>query len=197
MPRAPPSWREPRSPQAFGDWTELVENAGCRRDRHRHASRAAAARSPCARSNAASRCSPKSRWRATSRARARCCRQAAASGRPTMIDFNFTEIMAWRNAKALLDAVRSAAAPCHGELERREPRPLQMRHATTGKPCGDDGGGVLGNFVSHCFHYLEWFCGPIAGLSARLSGLPERRRAGNHGADGAAVSGSGARQPVA
>jgi predicted dehydrogenase len=31
---------------------------------------------------------------------------------------------------------------------------------------------VLGNFVCHSFHYLEWFCGPIAGLSARLSGPP-------------------------
>jgi predicted dehydrogenase len=40
------------------------------------------------------------------------------------------------------------------------------------KTVGDDGGGVLGNFISHCFHYLEWFCGPIAGLSARMSGLP-------------------------
>ena len=38
---------------------------------------------------------------------------------------------------------------------------------------GDDGGGVLGNFISHCFHYLEWFCGPIAGLSARIGGLPD------------------------
>jgi predicted dehydrogenase len=35
-----------------------------------------------------------------------------------------------------------------------------------------DGGGVLGNFISHCFHYLEWFCGPIVRLSVHLSGLP-------------------------
>jgi len=41
------------------------------------------------------------------------------------------------------------------------------------KTVGDDGGGVLGNFISHCFHYLEWFCGSIAGLSARISGLPD------------------------
>jgi predicted dehydrogenase len=38
---------------------------------------------------------------------------------------------------------------------------------------GNDGGGVLGNFISHCFHYLEWFIGPIAGMSARVSGLPD------------------------
>src|SRR4029079_6357678 len=36
---------------------------------------------------------------------------------------------------------------------------------------GEDGGGALGNFVSHSFHYLEWLCGPISGLSALLSGL--------------------------
>lgn len=34
-----------------------------------------------------------------------------------------------------------------------------------------DGGGVLGIFINHCFHYLEWFCAPIAGLSARIAGL--------------------------
>jgi predicted dehydrogenase len=38
---------------------------------------------------------------------------------------------------------------------------------------GEDGGGALGNFVSHSFHYLEWLCGPITGMSARLSGLPD------------------------
>jgi predicted dehydrogenase len=43
------------------------------------------------------------------------------------------------------------------------------------KTVGDDGGGVLGNFISHCFHYLEWFCGPITGLSARVAGLPDDR----------------------
>ena len=41
------------------------------------------------------------------------------------------------------------------------------------KTRGDDGGGVLGNFVSHCFHYLEWFCGPIRGLNARVFHLPD------------------------
>ena len=37
---------------------------------------------------------------------------------------------------------------------------------------GDDGGGVMGNFIP-LFHYLEWFGGPLAGLSARVSGLPD------------------------
>jgi predicted dehydrogenase len=41
------------------------------------------------------------------------------------------------------------------------------------KTNGGEGGGALGNFASHSLHYLEWFCGPIVGLSARLSGLPD------------------------
>src|ERR1019366_4867542 len=71
--------------------------------------------------------------------------QATVSRLPTMIDFNFHQTMNWQRAKRMLNW----------------------------KTMGDDGGGVLGNFISHCFHYLEWFCGPIAGLSARISGLPD------------------------
>jgi predicted dehydrogenase len=52
-----------------------------------------------------------------------------------------------------------------------ENRAIQMRMRNW-KTTSDDGGGVLGNFISHCFHYLEWFCGPVARLNARLSGLP-------------------------
>jgi predicted dehydrogenase len=41
------------------------------------------------------------------------------------------------------------------------------------KALGENGGGALGNFVSHSFYYLEWLFGPIVGMSARLSGLPD------------------------
>ena len=98
-------------------------------------------------------------------------RQATQSRLPTMIDFNFTEIMAWLRAKAMLDAGAVGAlrhVTVHWHVESRA---LQLRMRNW-KTMGDDGGGVLGNFVSHCFHYLEWFCGPIAGLSARIGGLP-------------------------
>jgi predicted dehydrogenase len=96
---------------------------------------------------------------------------AKRSGLPTMIDFNFTQIMAWLRAKAMLDGgaigkLRHATVHWHVES-----RALQLRMRNW-KTVGDDGGGVLGNFISHCFHYLEWFCGPIAGMSARIGGLP-------------------------
>jgi predicted dehydrogenase len=97
---------------------------------------------------------------------------AVASGLATMVDFNFSAILAWRKAKELLD---------EGAIGR-------LRHVTVNwnvenygtrmriknwKALGEDGGGALGNFVSHSFYYLEWLCGPITGLSARLSGLPD------------------------
>jgi predicted dehydrogenase len=99
-------------------------------------------------------------------------RQAKLGGRPTMIDFNFHQIMGWQRAKTMLDdgAVgRLRHVAVHWHVENRSTQ-MRMRNWKT---LSDDGGGVLGNFISHCFHYLEWFCGPVARLSARLAGLPD------------------------
>jgi predicted dehydrogenase len=98
-------------------------------------------------------------------------RQAMLCRRPTMIDFNFHQIMSWQRAKAMLNANAIGAlrhVTVHWHVESRA---IQLRMRSW-KTVGDDGGGVLGNFISHCFHYLEWFCGPITGLSARVAGLP-------------------------
>jgi predicted dehydrogenase len=97
--------------------------------------------------------------------------QAKLSGLSTMIDFNFHQILSWQRAKEMLvegriGALRNVAV--HWHIESRAIQ-LRMRNWKT---IGGDDGGVLGNFISHCFHYLEWFCGPIAGLSARITGLP-------------------------
>src|SRR5262249_56588500 len=97
--------------------------------------------------------------------------QASLSHKPTMIDFNFHQIASWQRAKSMLDAGAIGVlrhVTVHWHVESRAIQ-LRMRNWKT---IGDDGGGVLGNFISHCFHYLEWFCGPIAVLSARVSGLP-------------------------
>ncbi|RDV03618.1 Gfo/Idh/MocA family protein [Undibacter mobilis] len=96
---------------------------------------------------------------------------ATASGLPTGIDFNFHQIMAWQRAKAMLDdgaigKLRHVTVHWHVENYSIQNR---MRNWKTLR---DDGGGVLGNFISHCFHYLEWFAGPLAGLQARVGGLP-------------------------
>lgn len=96
----------------------------------------------------------------------------AAQGAPTMVDFGFTEIPEWRRAKAMLDAgdvgrLRHVAISWHIENVATRKR---LRHWKTDI---DSGGGALGNLSSHSMHYLEWFCGPIAGMSARVSGLPD------------------------
>jgi predicted dehydrogenase len=98
---------------------------------------------------------------------------ARKSGRPTIIDFNFPELSSWRRAKAMLDggAVgRLRHAVVTWNVENRATR-LGLK---SWKTRGGGGGGLLGNFVCHCFHYLEGFCGPIAGLGGRVFPLPDR-----------------------
>jgi predicted dehydrogenase len=98
---------------------------------------------------------------------------AEQSGRPTGIDFNFTQIAAWLRAKELLDAGAVGAlrhVTVHWHVESYAIQKRMRNWKTAG---GNDGGGVLGNFISHCFHYLEWFAGPIDGLQARVAGMPD------------------------
>lgn len=102
--------------------------------------------------------------------------QALASNRPAMIDFEFPELPAWQRAKILIDE------GAIGKLRHVVVTWQVENHATrmrlkSWKTNGDDGGGVLGNFVSHCFHYLEYFCGPLANISAQLFGLPGEKSA--------------------
>lgn len=90
---------------------------------------------------------------------------------PTVIDFNFPQIMAWLRAKEMLDrgavgSLRHITVHWHVEAPNLQTR---MRNW---KSKGDDSGGVLGSFISHCFHYLEWFGGPLAGFSARIGHPP-------------------------
>ena len=98
---------------------------------------------------------------------------AARKGtRPAMIDFGFPEIAAWRRAKAML-ADGAIGRLRHVVVTWNVENQATRLRLVSWKTRGDDGGGVLGNFVSHCFHYLEWFCGPIQGLNARVFHLPD------------------------
>ncbi len=109
---------------------------------------------------------------ASTLADAQAMRRAAQLSRlPAMIDFNFHRIASWQRAKQMLDSGGIGAlrhVTVHWHLENFS---IQQRMRNW-KTLADDGGGVLGNFISHCFHYLEWFGGPVARLSARLAGLP-------------------------
>lgn len=99
-------------------------------------------------------------------------RAQRATGLATAIDFNFSGVATWREAKRRLDdgAIgRLRHVVVNWNIENQSTR-LRLHNWKTG---ADQGGGVLGNFVSHCLYYLEWFCGPATGLSARLFGLPD------------------------
>ena len=97
--------------------------------------------------------------------------RAIKTGRPGMIDFNFPELASWRRAKAMLAAGeigRLRHVVLNWNVENQATR-LRLK---SWKTRGGNGGGILGNFVSHCFYDLEWFCGPIAGLTGRIFPLP-------------------------
>ncbi len=100
-------------------------------------------------------------------------KQATLAGKPTCIDFNFHQIATWLRAKEMLNAGAIGALRHVVVNWQVESRAIQQRMRNWKTVGGDDGGGVIGNFVSHCFHYLEWFVGPISGLSARIAGLPD------------------------
>ncbi len=102
----------------------------------------------------------------------RMVRAAEASGQTTMVDFNFCEILSWVKAKALFDE-GAIGRLRHVEVNWNVENYSTRMRLKNWKTSGTEGGGVLGNFVSHCFHYLEWFCGPISGMSAKVSGLPD------------------------
>jgi predicted dehydrogenase len=96
---------------------------------------------------------------------------ARKSGRPIAIDFNFPELPSWRRAKAQFGELgRLRHVVVTWNVENQATR-LRLESWKTRR---DGGGGLLGNFVCHSLHYLEWFCGPIEGLSARIFPLPGR-----------------------
>ena len=89
----------------------------------------------------------------------------------TMVDFSFTEVASWRKTKAMLDA--GAIGPLRHVVVTWNVENMSTRlRLKSWKTSGESGGGALGNFGSHSLHYLEWLCGPITGLTARISGLP-------------------------
>jgi predicted dehydrogenase len=96
----------------------------------------------------------------------------AAAGKVAIIDFNFTEISAWRVAKTMIDKdaigrLRHVIVTWNVENLSTLKRLKNWRTSATA------GGGTLGNLASHSMHYFEWFCGPIAELTARLANLPD------------------------
>ena len=98
-------------------------------------------------------------------------RSANRSSCANVVDFNFREIAAFREAEEKLRAgaigsMRHIAVTWQVESHSNRARLLNW------KSDKNAGGGALFNFVSHSLNYLEGFAGKIVGLSARLAGLP-------------------------
>ncbi|SRR6266568_4940134 len=94
---------------------------------------------------------------------------------PNMVDFNFTQIAAFIRAREMLQqnavgTLRHVVVNWHTENYTNRAR------VENWKSSAQQGGGVLSNFVSHSLHSLEWFLGPIAGLSARLFRMAQDTR---------------------
>lgn len=94
---------------------------------------------------------------------------ARNAGVANVIDFEFPEIPLWQQARDLL----------HGGLIGRLRQITVVWQVETyanrfrirsWKTNAAEGGGTLQNFVSHVFHYIEWFAGPIRDLTVRLIG---------------------------
>jgi predicted dehydrogenase len=98
---------------------------------------------------------------------------ARSSGKPTIVDFNFAELPSWRRAKSMLDEGAVGRLRHAVVTWNVENKAIRLR-LESWKTRSDGGGGLLGNFVSHCFYYLEWLCGRISGVSGRVFPLPDR-----------------------
>lgn len=99
---------------------------------------------------------------------------AETSKRIAMMDFEFLELDTWCRARALI-ADRALGTLRHVMVRWNVENYATRMRLDNWKTNGAEGGGALGNFVSHSLYYLEDFCGPMTGLSARLFGLPGER----------------------
>ena len=116
---------------------------------------------------------------ATSQAKAaEIAELAQRTGLANMLDFELPEIEAWRRAKTILDEgrvgpLRQITIEWHVETY------ANRMGLSSWKTNTETGGGTLNAFVSHVFHYVEWFAGPVQELSARLFRAPGDMRTGD------------------
>jgi predicted dehydrogenase len=115
---------------------------------------------------------------------------ARKSERPTVIDFNFPELPSWRHAKSMLDGGAIGRLRHVVVTWNVENQAIRLR-LESWKTRGDGGGGLLGNFVSHCLYYLEWLCGRLSGVSGHVFPLPDRDAEGSIALALAFASGAG------
>jgi predicted dehydrogenase len=89
------------------------------------------------------------------------------------IDFIFPEIPAWQQAKTAI-ADSAIGRPLHFAYSWRTETYASRTNAPTWKNKTDEGGGVLGNFVSHVLYNIEWLLGGIQEFEAAACGRGRR-----------------------
>jgi predicted dehydrogenase len=104
--------------------------------------------------------------------------QAASSGLANMVDFNFSSIPAFVRAQEMLQE-NTIGQLRHVVVSWQTESYANRNRIENWKSTGNQGGGTLSNFVSHCLHYLEWLAGPITRLNAHLSRPPGDARPGD------------------
>jgi len=92
----------------------------------------------------------------------RMAEQAESSRVANMVDFNFSAIAPFLQTRKMLQE-NAIGKLRHVVVNWQTESYTNRARIQNWKSASDEGGGSLSNFVSHCFHYLEWFAGPIAG----------------------------------
>ena len=100
---------------------------------------------------------------------------AVEAGTAHMVDFEFPDMAVWREARNILASgtlgrLRHVRVSWFGETYANR---LGLQSWKTSVAAG---GGVLNDFVSHCFYYLEWLLGPIRRIWAAPTPEQERER---------------------
>lgn len=96
---------------------------------------------------------------------------AQQAGVAHTVDFEFPELDRWLKAREIiqqggLGKIRHASISWNVETY------VNKAGLVSWKSDSQSGGGALNNLVSHIFHYVEWFLGPVKKLSCTLSAAP-------------------------
>jgi hypothetical protein len=117
------------------------------------------------------------------------------SGAPTLVDFIFRAVPAFRVARGLIEEGRLGTLESV-EVEWTRTRSWSDRGPASWKDLAAAGGGVLANYGIHVLDYVSWLAGPstrVAAVLERPGGHPER--ADERAAVGLTL-GSGARATI-
>jgi len=103
---------------------------------------------------------------------------AESAGLANVVDFLFPELTVFAKAKALMSQgyigtpLHIAAEWIFWSFDHRE-------NVTTWRTDARSGGGALAHVGSHMIYYLQWFFGPIASVTARVTKPSDYRHSGD------------------